>query len=64
MKTEYCTVETRTAKGIKKAEQMKSQGWEIVSARLFSILFRRDVQTKKKYAFDPEILKGLRKMAK
>lgn len=62
MKTEYRIVDTTTSKGVAEAERLKNSGWEIFSSGLFQIQFYRNEETKSKYAFDPEILKGLRKI--
>jgi hypothetical protein len=40
-KTEYKTVDTNTLKGLKHAERLKANGWQIVRSGLFTIQFKR-----------------------
>lgn len=64
MKTEYRTIDTSTLKGQAQADKLKrtNNGWEVESVGLFIVRFYRNEKTKANYAFDPEILAGLKKM--
>lgn len=60
--TELKTVYLDTLKGIKLAEKLQSEGWATYHIGFNMVQFYRNEKSKKNYSFDPEILKGLRKM--
>lgn len=41
MKYKYKNVDTRTIKGLKKAEALKKSGWKVLTVGVNSILFER-----------------------
>jgi hypothetical protein len=45
MKYEYKTVVTKTMKDIVNAEKLKAQGWKIINASMFAIMFERIVKS-------------------
>lgn len=48
---EYKTVDLRTEKGIKEAEELKEQGWTLGSHGLDTIQFYRELKKEKTYDF-------------
>lgn len=41
MKRKYRTIDTRTMKGLKEAERLKRNGWRIISAGFWTIIFEK-----------------------
>lgn len=41
MKTQYKTIDTSTLAGLKEAESLKANGWQIVRTGLFLVYFQK-----------------------